>query len=169
MSTEVEVQKAIEDTVASTVEALVEAHVTPSESSKEPQATPINDGKKKKKEGEHKQPLHRTITSKNLQRFEERDLRAAIEFLLEKKVIPRNLDLGSVKKMNKEQLIKYAPTWALANVYEEAFKCHQARKNSTPVLDESQNKIYQKLSTYSINSISQALKVKHTVELNQLL
>src|SRR5207244_927855 len=64
-----------------------------------------------------KSPFKRTITSRTLKVFTERELRDGLDYLIKNNLVPHRPELGNIRKLNKDALTKYCQPWAMANYY----------------------------------------------------
>jgi len=160
------------------VEAVVvvpvaEANVSADGNSVEQQPAVAEKKKPKKKKKESDVPaIKRTITSKTLRKFTEKELRDGLQFLIDKKLIPKRTDLGSVKKLSKDMLIKYCKPWATANFFQAVLQQKEYREKNAPSLTKMQRKIIHKLKYFSAKNIllcikDQKLDIKNTYSMKK--
>jgi hypothetical protein len=108
-----------------------------------------------------KAPLKRIITSKNLKKFSDDDLRTGLQELLKKGLIPHRPEFGNINKLQRATLFKYVKPWAVANLYKTCLEVKEAREKSAPVFNEQQKKDIEKLSKHSKKNLEISVKELH--------
>jgi len=123
------------------------------------QVIPLNESEmKNNRKKESKPTVKRTLTSKSLRKFSERELKDGLKYLIEMKQVPQRLELGNINKLSKEALIKYCKPWAMANYYQAVLQQREVREKNAPVITEKQKRIIRKLNRYSVKNILVCIK-----------
>ncbi len=129
------------------------------EGNNEPETSPKSTKKSEKKEKKEKKvPIKRTITSKSLRKFTERELKDGLNYLIDQKLVPKRPELGPINKLSKETLIKYCKPWAMANYYKAVCDQREEREKNAPIITEKQRRIIKKLNDYSVKNITACIK-----------
>lgn len=118
--------------------------------------------KKASKKKPRKNPdeiLKRTINSRTiLSNFSEAEIRAGLNYMIENGLIPKDDAKGPLNKMSKPILVKYAPAWAMANLYDYILKHKMEIDASAPKLTDVQEKYLKKFENHSAENIRKCIK-----------
>lgn len=94
------------------------------------------------------------------QECDERELREALAFMKSKEnqLIPNRPELGPLKKLSKDALIHYCPSWALANLYSVVCNFRDQKNQNAPVFSKTQSLLVRAFKQCSSKNIAIAVK-----------
>lgn len=105
----------------------------------------------------------RSITVRNLRKFDEADLRRGIEYLVKKKCLPAKLSNSTkgnaLTKMKKEALLDMCPAWASANIYKAVMEQKKEHARNAPKIQPKQAEMMKRLDAHSAKNISLCVRV----------